>query len=88
MEKIRTSDPGRYDLVLMDVQMPVMDGCTATRCIRALKDPVRAAVPIVAMTANVFEEERKRAFDCGMNGFLSKPIVIEELIDALRGIMH
>ena len=88
VEKIRTSDPGRYDLVLMDVQMPVMDGCTATRCIRALKDPVRAAVPIVAMTANVFEEERKRAFDCGMNGFLSKPIVIEELIDALRGIMN
>ena len=88
VEKIRTSDPGRYDLVLMDVQMPVMDGCTATRRIRALEDPVRAAVPIVAMTANVFEEERKRAFDCGMNGFLSKPIVIEELIDALKDIIH
>ena len=88
VEKIRTSDPGRYDLVLMDVQMPVMDGCTATQRIRALKDPARAAVPIVAMTANVFEEERKRAFDCGMNGFLSKPIVIEELMDALKGIMH
>ena len=88
VEKIRTSDPGRYDLVRMDVQMPVMDGCTATRRIRALKDPARAAVPIVAMTANVFEEERKRAFDCGMNGFLSKPIVIEELIDALRDLIH
>ena len=88
VEKIRTSDPGRYDLVLMDVQMPVMDGCTATQRIRALKDPARAAVPIVAMTANVFEEERKRAFDCGMNGFLSKPFVIEELIDALKDIIH
>ena len=88
VEKVRTSDPGRYDLVLMDVQMPVMDGYTATRRIRALKDPARAAVPIVAMTANVFEEERKQAFDCGMNGFLSKPIVVEELIDALKGIMH
>ena len=88
VEKVRTSDPGRYDLVLMDVQMPVMDGYTATQRIRALKDPARAAVPIVAMTANVFEEERKRAFDCGMNGFLSKPIVVEELIDALKGIMH
>ena len=88
VEKIRTSDPGRYDLVLMDVQMPVMDGYTATQRIRALKDPARAAVPIVAMTANVFEEERKQAFDCGMNGFLSKPIVVEELIDALKGIMH
>ena len=88
VEKVRTADPGRYDLVLMDVQMPVMDGYTATRRIRALKDPARAAVPIVAMTANVFEEERKQAFDCGMNGFLSKPIVVEELIDALKGIMH
>ena len=88
VEKICTSDPGRYDLVLMDVQMPVMDGCTATQRIRALEDPVRAAVPIVAMTANVFEEERKRAFDCGMNGFLSKPIVIEELIDALKDLIH
>ena len=88
VEKVRTSDPGHYDLVLMDVQMPVMDGYTATQRIRALKDSARAAVPIVAMTANVFEEERKRAFDCGMNGFLSKPIVVEELIDALKGIMH
>ena len=88
VEKIRTSDPGRYDLVLMDVQMPVMDGYTATRRIRALNDPARAAVPIVAMTANVFEEERKRAFDCGMNGFLSKPLVIEALISALRDILH
>ena len=88
VEKVRTSDPGRYDLVLMDVQMPVMDGYTATQRICALKDPARAAVPIVAMTANVFEEERKQAFDCGMNGFLSKPIVVEELIDALKGIMH
>ena len=88
VEKVRTSDPGRYDLVLMDVQMPIMDVYTATQRIRALKDPARAAVPIVAMTANVFEEERKQAFDCGMNGFLSKPIVVEELIDALKGIMH
>ena len=88
VEKVRTADPGRYDLVLMDVQMPVMDGYTATRRIRALKDPARAAVPIVAMTANVFEEERKQAFDCGMNGFLSKPIVVEELIDALKDIIH
>ena len=88
VEKVKNSTPGKYDLVLMDVQMPVMDGYTATQRIRALKDPARAAVPIVAMTANVFEEERKQAFDCGMNGFLSKPIVVEELIDALKGIMH
>ena len=88
VDKVRSSPAGRYDLVLMDIQMPVMDGYTATQRIRALNDPARAAVPIVAMTANVFEEERKRAFDCGMNGFLSKPLVIEALIAALQDILH
>ena len=88
VDKVQTSPADRYDLVLMDIQMPVMDGYTATRRIRALNDPARAAVPIVAMTANVFEEERKRAFDCGMNGFLSKPLVIEALLSALRDILR
>ena len=88
VDKVRSSPADRYDLVLMDIQMPVMDGYTATQRIRALNDPARAAVPIVAMTANVFEEERKRAFDCGMNGFLSKPLVIDALISALRDILH
>ena len=88
VDKVRSSPAGRYDLVLTDIQMPVMDGYTATRRIRALNDPARAAVPIVAMTANVFEEERKRAFDCGMNGFLSKPLVIEALIAVLRDILR
>ena len=88
VDKVRSSPADRYDLVLMDIQMPVMDGYTATQRIRALNDPARAAVPIVAMTANVFEEERKRAFDCGMNGFLSKPLVIEALIAALRDILR
>ena len=88
VDKVRSSPAGRYDLVLMDIQMPVMDGYTATRRIRALNDPARAAVPIVAMTANVFEEERKRAFDCGMNAFLSKPLVIDALIAALQDILH
>ena len=88
VDKVRSSPAGRYDLVLMDIQMPVMDGYTATQRIRALNDPARAAVPIVAMTANVFEEERKRAFDCGMNAFLSKPLVIEALIAVLRDILR
>ena len=88
VDKVRSSPAGRYDLVLMDIQMPVMDGYTATRRIRALNDPARAAVPIVAMTANVFEEERKRAFDCGMNAFLSKPLVIDALIAALQDLLH
>ena len=88
VDKVRSSPADRYDLVLMDIQMPVMDGYTATQRIRALNDPARATVPIVAMTANVFEEERKRAFDCGMNAFLSKPLVIDALIATLRDILH
>ena len=68
----------------MDVQMPVMNGYEATRQIRALDDPDLAGITILAMTANAFDEDRKEALECGMDGFLSKPIVIEELIDALR----
>ncbi|WP_253290986.1 response regulator [Pseudoflavonifractor sp. MSJ-37] len=83
VEKIKESKPGDYDLVLMDVQMPLMDGGEAARQIRALSDPALAKIPILAMTANAFEEDRKNALECGMNGFLSKPIDIEELIAAL-----
>ena len=73
-----------YDLVLMDVQMPVMNGYEATREIRALADPALAGITILAMTANAFDEDRKKAMKCGMDGFLSKPIVIEELISTLH----
>ena len=84
VEKVKHSKSGDYDLVLMDVQMPVMNGYEATRQIRALDDPALAKITILAMTANAFDEDRKRALECGMNGFLSKPIVIEELICALQ----
>ena len=84
MEKVRNSKPGNYDLVLMDVQMPIMDGYEATKQIRALDDPALAGITILAMTANAFDEDRKKALECGMDGFLSKPIVIEKLIDALH----
>ena len=84
VEKVKNSKPGNYDLVLMDVQMPVMNGYDATRQIRALDDPDLAGITILAMTANAFDEDRKEALECGMDGFLSKPIVIEELIDALH----
>ena len=83
VEKIAASRPGDYDLVLMDIQMPVMDGYEATQAIRALADPALAEIPILAMTANAFDEDRKAAAECGMNGFLSKPIDIEEVIQAL-----
>ena len=84
VEKVKRSKPGGYDLVLMDVQMPVMNGYEATKQIRALRDPALAGITILAMTANAFDEDRKKALECGMNGFLSKPIVIEELIRTLQ----
>ena len=86
VEKVTASKPGDYDLVLMDIQMPLMDGYEATRRIRALENPALAGIPILAMTANAFDEDRKAAMDCGMNGFLSKPIQIEELIHTLQSV--
>ena len=87
VEKVSTAAPGSYDLVLMDVQMPIMDGYTATRKIRALDDPARAKLPILAMTANAFDEDRRNALESGMNGFLSKPIVIDDLMQELHKIL-
>ena len=87
VEKVCTAAPGSYDLVLMDVQMPVMDGYTATRKIRALDDPARAKIPILAMTANAFDEDRCNALESGMNGFLSKPIVTSDLVQELHKIL-
>ena len=87
LQKVSTSAPGCYDLVLMDVQMPIMDGYEATRQIRALENPALAGIPILAMTANAFEEDKKSALDCGMNGFLSKPIIMEELVHELQKIL-
>ena len=84
VEKVKNSEPGNYDLVLMDVQMPVMNGYEATKQIRALDNPALAGITILAMTANAFDEDRKKALKCGMDGFLSKPIVIEELISTLH----
>ena len=84
VEKVKNSKPGNYDLVLMDVQMPVMNGYEATKQIRALADPGLAGITILAMTANAFDEDKKKALECGMDGFLSKPIVIEELISILQ----
>ena len=88
VEKVKNSTPGDYDLVLMDVQMPVMNGYEATEQIRSLDDPALAGIPILAMTANAFDEDRKKALACGMDGFLSKPIVIEELISTLQNSLE
>ena len=87
VEKVKNSAPGTYDLVLMDIQMPVMNGYEATEQIRALEDPALAKIRILAMTANAFDEDRKQALKCDMDGFLSKPIVMEELIRTLQNNM-
>ena len=87
VDQISASNPGDYDLILMDVQMPVMDGYEATRRIRALENDTLASIPIIAMTANAFDEDKRKAFASGMNGFISKPIVIEEVVEALKSVL-
>ena len=84
VEKLRDARPGRYDLVLMDIQMPKMDGYEATRQIRQLPDPVLRSIPILAMTANAFEEDKQKALAAGMNGHVAKPIDIPVLLEAIR----
>ncbi len=85
-EMVKRSEPGYYDLVLMDIQMPVMDGYAATRLIRELEDPRLGNIPIIAMTANAFEEDKEKAMKTGMNGYLAKPIDVEKMEEVLRGV--
>ena len=84
---IQLVEQNTTDVFIADMQMPVMDGYTATRKIRALDDPARAKLPILAMTANAFDEDRRNALESGMNGFLSKPIVIGDLVQELHKIL-
>ena len=88
VEKVRVSEKGQYDLILMDVQMPQMDGYEATKAIRALNEKELASIPIIAMTANAFEEDRRAAIEAGMNGHLAKPIDTEKLFEVLAEIIR
>ena len=84
VEAMAAAEPGAYDLVLMDIQMPGMDGYDATRAIRCLPDPAVANIPIVAMSANAFAEDRAKAAEAGMNGYITKPIDIDKMLEAVR----
>ena len=87
VEKIKDQPAGYYDVILMDIQMPNMDGYQASKEIRALDDPVKANIPIIALTANAFEEDRKVAIEAGMNGHLAKPYDIERMMEMLQSTL-
>ncbi len=88
VDMLKKSKPGYYQLVLMDVQMPVMNGYEATREIRRLENPKLASIPIIAMTANAFEEDKQEALKCGMNGHIPKPIDIDNLFETLDAVIQ
>ena len=83
VEILTNAAPGYYDLVFMDVQMPVLDGCSVTKEIRALGRPDLASIPIVAMTAHVMPDDIQMVLDAGMNGHVGKPIFWEQLVEAI-----
>ena len=88
VEKVTYYPEGFYDVILMDIQMPVMDGYTATRKIRSLENKAIAKIPIIAVSANAFDEDRQTSLEAGMNGHLAKPIVVDELLEVLGGILE
>ena len=87
IEKITHSEPGYYNLVLMDIQMPVMDGYHATSAIRRLENPLLANIPIVALSANTLDEDRRKAMECGMNAHLPKPVNMPQLMELVEKIL-
>ncbi len=87
VEKMEQAPAGYYDLILMDIQMPRMDGYEATRRIRSLEEKKKADIPIYAMTANAFDEDRQKALDAGLNGHIVKPIDIAALMAVLKGAL-
>ena len=87
VDMIAASEPGYYDVILMDIQMPVMDGYAAAQGIRSLPDPKLAAVPIIAMTANAFQEDIRKAEEVGMNGHIAKPLDIPSMKATLQNVL-
>ena len=87
-DKLTASSPGYFDVILMDVQMPVMDGFQATELIRNMEDTRYANIPIIAVTANAFSEDVKKTRDAGMNGHISKPIDIKQMLNVLNEFLN
>ena len=87
VDMVKRAEPGYYRLVLMDIQMPVMDGYEAAKAIRALPDCGQTELPILAMTANAFEEDKQAALKCGMNGHIAKPINIATLLETMEKVL-
>ena len=88
VDMVKASEPGHYDLILMDIQMPTMNGYEATRAIRALDNEALAHIPIVAMTANAFKEDIDAAAEAGMEGHIAKPIDIPKMLETLTQILR
>jgi signal transduction histidine kinase/CheY-like chemotaxis protein len=86
VDMLRQQGAGYYDLVLMDIQMPIMDGYTATRTIRAFEDDGLANIPIIAVSANAFEEDRQKSLEAGMNAHIAKPIDVDKLMETLMEV--
>ena len=88
VDKVASADAGYYDAVFMDIQMPVMDGYEAARTIRAIPDPDKAGVPILAMTANAFSEDVQKAKEAGMDEHIAKPIEMAAIIEKLTMVLN
>ena len=87
LDMVKASPDGYYDAVLMDIQMPVMDGLTAARSIRSLENPVHASIPILAITANAFKEDEEKAKEAGMQAHIAKPIDVDKLLGTLARVL-
>ena len=87
VEKFQASQPGDYDLILMDVQMPVMDGYEATRAIRSGGHPMAKTIPIIAMTANAFVDDVRDAIESGMDAHIAKPVQIDNLKSTIQQVL-
>ena len=88
VNRIEKMPADTYDMILMDIQMPKMDGYKATQAIRRLPDKDKACIPIIAMTANAFEEDKRDAIAAGMNGHIAKPIQLDKLLAMLAEVIR